>query len=342
MHRSPSLPLAGFSARLSPPVAVLWALVLAVVGAVGSRADAQFLITEVFNNPPGDSDVGFEAFEILGPPNASLSGWWLVCIDGNVSVAPYPGVVRVRVNLNGMSTGSNGLLLVRDGPTVLQPPPAAETAIAVTGPFDIFGIATFAPTFLLVHGTPPTVGTDIDVNNDGTVDVWPRNAVVIDAVSSKHYLVENSREYADDFGGTALGNVGTLVDAFYRVFDCDGSVLGWAGGDVNGVNPGPYPWLASNFGWGEGGIPPLAPEQGLDLGRPNLLDGVDENRNGVPDGCEVACPADLDGDQMIDGADLGVLLLQWGGEGSADFDLSGVVDGADLGELLLAWGPCSG
>jgi len=328
--------------RLSSLAAVLSAVVLSAVGAMGSRAEAQFVITEVLNNPPGDSDVGFEAFEILGPPNASLSGWWLVCIDGNVSVPPYPGVLRVRVNLNGMSTGSNGLLLVRDGPTVLQPPPAAGTSLGITGPFDILGIATFAPTFLLVHGTPPNVGTDIDLNNDGTVDVWPLGATVVDAVSSKHYLVENSREYADDFGGTALGNVGMLVDAFYRVFDCKGAIIGWAGGDVNGVNPGPYQWLASNFGWGEGAIPPLAPDQGPDLGHPNLLYGVDENENGIPDGCEIPCPADLDGNQTVDGADLGALLLQWGGEGPGDFDQSGEVDGADLGELLLAWGPCSG
>ncbi len=52
------------------------------------------------------------------------------------------------------------------------------------------------------------------------------------------------------------------------------------------------------------------------------------------------CPADITLDGVIDGADLGELLLQWGGPGSADFDGSGQVDGADLGELLLAWGVC--
>ncbi|MGA1392912.1 MAG: hypothetical protein ACO38W_07130, partial [Phycisphaerales bacterium] len=47
--------------------------------------------------------------------------------------------------------------------------------------------------------------------------------------------------------------------------------------------------------------------------------------------------ADLNGDGWVDGADLGLLLLQWGGAGSGDLDGNGIVDGGDLGLLLLAW-----
>jgi endonuclease I len=53
-----------------------------------------------------------------------------------------------------------------------------------------------------------------------------------------------------------------------------------------------------------------------------------------------ACPSDLTGDNMIDGADLAILLSQWGGPGSADRDGSGTVGGADLAEMLAAWGAC--
>ncbi|MBL9120874.1 MAG: hypothetical protein JNL80_13265 [Phycisphaerae bacterium] len=52
------------------------------------------------------------------------------------------------------------------------------------------------------------------------------------------------------------------------------------------------------------------------------------------------CVTDLTADGTTDGADLGVVLGQWGGRGTADFDASGTVDGADLGVLLGAWGPC--
>ena len=53
------------------------------------------------------------------------------------------------------------------------------------------------------------------------------------------------------------------------------------------------------------------------------------------------CPADLNGDGMVGGDDLGVLLGDWGGSGSSDLDGDGMVGGGDLGLLLSAWGICS-
>jgi len=52
------------------------------------------------------------------------------------------------------------------------------------------------------------------------------------------------------------------------------------------------------------------------------------------------CIGDLDGNGVVNGADLGVLLNQWGTNGSADLNGDGVVNGADLGMLLNAWGDC--
>lgn len=51
---------------------------------------------------------------------------------------------------------------------------------------------------------------------------------------------------------------------------------------------------------------------------------------------------DLDADGVVDGADLGALLAQWGpcetpGSCIADLDLDGTIDGADLGVLLANW-----
>lgn len=53
-----------------------------------------------------------------------------------------------------------------------------------------------------------------------------------------------------------------------------------------------------------------------------------------------ACPADVNADGTVDGADLGLLVGNWGGSGAGDIDASGTVDGADLGLLLSAWGAC--
>jgi hypothetical protein len=51
------------------------------------------------------------------------------------------------------------------------------------------------------------------------------------------------------------------------------------------------------------------------------------------------CPADFNGDRVVAGADLGMLLGGWGGP---DYDLNGdgIGNGADLGLLLGAWGNC--
>lgn len=58
---------------------------------------------------------------------------------------------------------------------------------------------------------------------------------------------------------------------------------------------------------------------------------------------EVECLGDLTCDDLVDGADLSVLLGLWGARGSpvfADLNLDGQVDGADLAVLLGKWGPC--
>ncbi|HMN97461.1 MAG TPA: hypothetical protein PKC90_13385, partial [Phycisphaerales bacterium] len=61
-------------------------------------------------------------------------------------------------------------------------------------------------------------------------------------------------------------------------------------------------------------------------------------------GCAYAapflCPADLNDDGIVDGADLGILLGNWGTMGVGDIDMDGDIDGADLGLLLGGFGFC--
>ena len=55
-----------------------------------------------------------------------------------------------------------------------------------------------------------------------------------------------------------------------------------------------------------------------------------------------ACPADINQNGSVDGADLTVLLQSWGpcSNCAADINQSGAVDGADLTVLLQSWGGC--
>jgi FG-GAP-like repeat len=66
---------------------------------------------------------------------------------------------------------------------------------------------------------------------------------------------------------------------------------------------------------------------------------TDENGDGIPDECQApAVNGDLDGDGLVSGSDLAILLGAWGSTNSAaDLNGNGFVDAADLGILLGAW-----
>jgi hypothetical protein len=71
----------------------------------------------------------------------------------------------------------------------------------------------------------------------------------------------------------------------------------------------------------------------------------DVNVDGVPDVCQqpTCVDADLFRDFNVNGADLGILLSQWGPSTPltvSDINSDGVVNGADLGLLLSFWGAC--
>ena len=55
--------------------------------------------------------------------------------------------------------------------------------------------------------------------------------------------------------------------------------------------------------------------------------------------CEPPCePSDLDCNGVVNGADLALLLSNWGAAGTGDIDDNGIVNGADLAQLLSNWG----
>ena len=58
--------------------------------------------------------------------------------------------------------------------------------------------------------------------------------------------------------------------------------------------------------------------------------------------CVSPCPADFNHDQRVNGADLAMMLANWGNSGTGDMNGDGVVNGTDLGLFLSGWGPCPG
>lgn len=192
-------------------------------------ASAQVFINEVFVNPPG-TDNGFEYFELRSlAPSVSLSGLWFLVIEGDGASA---GVVDQALNLGAFSTGTNGLFLWRDSATVLQPPPASGTNVHV---------ADFSPdlengsqTYLLVQSFTGSVGTDLDTDNDGILDLTPWTSVV-DAIGYREGglgTVYGAHLGFADFPASLL----FTPDVVFRLRD----TLAWIAADVNGTSPGPY------------------------------------------------------------------------------------------------------
>jgi len=128
---------------------------------------------------------------------------------------------------------------------------------------------------------------------------------------------------------TRLG-VGAQMTTFRRIAE------GWA---IEGMHEPLRDFIANS-----GGAPIAMQEGVIAVGAPNVFErnewtgAVDLYTLRVP---APTCAADLTGDGVVNGADLGMLLGDWGaGACAADLTADGVVDGADLGLLIQAWGFC--
>lgn len=227
------------------------ALAVATFTALAAAQSPVVWISEVFVNPPG-TDQGQELIELTGVPGLSLSGYFLVSIDGDGTSS---GVVDQALDLSALTLGANGVLVWRDAATVLAPAPSALSTVHV---------ADFTPdiengsnTFLLCTGPIPSVGADYDTNNDGLLD-GPLPFTVIDAIS----IVENDGAlnygFAAASGGFDAGPFAYTPDGVWRMPTCGLTPGQWVGGDVVGAAPGPYVWEVplEFFGWGTGNLPP--------------------------------------------------------------------------------------
>jgi hypothetical protein len=133
-------------------------------------------------------------------------------------------------------------------------------------------------------------------------------------------------------------------DDLGRIFVCDGSVKGFAppppgGGTASPLPPGesPFVGLATpkffRVATSRHNFDPatMATPQQQDIVLPT------QTSVSIPD-----CIADLNGDDVVNGADVALVLGAWGTRGfsDADLDFDGFVDGSDLALLLGAWGAC--
>jgi alpha-tubulin suppressor-like RCC1 family protein len=83
----------------------------------------------------------------------------------------------------------------------------------------------------------------------------------------------------------------------------------------------------------------------MNLGPCSSIAGGSHHTIAIEEQCP-QCPSSLEGNCLVNGADLGMLLSAWGScpagttGCTGDINRDGFVNGADLGILLNAWGPC--
>ncbi len=138
--------------------------------------DTVVLLNEVSPNPPG-SDGSGEFLELKSTPGIVLGGIYVVSVEGDVSPA-NDGLVTAVYNLSGKTVGSNGLILIKSSLNTLTPDPG--TTVINDATFDTGALQNGTNSFLVIQSpTAITTTTDLDTDNDGTLDL-PAGAVVQD------------------------------------------------------------------------------------------------------------------------------------------------------------------
>lgn len=289
-------------------------------------SDAQVKFSEILVNVPATSDGsvpgndnGREFIEIMSDsPNYSLDDLWILEIDGDG--AQRRGRVNQILPLQGLRTGSNGLLLWRDSGDVLLPTPATGTTIV---------IADFSPdlengstTYLLVRGLQGiSVGDDLDADNDGILDSAPWEAI-LDGFSWQDNDTTDPL-YAGQFGLPTFPYAGFTPDSY--VLKSDGTRV------VSDVLLDTYPLGPFKFDTAR-----MTPAEAFSADC-TMTPGNDNSTACPPVGIE----GDVNGDGCVNDEDLLAVLFAFGISCDAcpeDVSGNGSVDDEDLLIVLFNFG----
>lgn len=191
------------------------------------------------------------------------------------------------------------------------------------------GTGTPLPVLTLFRGLASGLGNAVPIAPDGgsagidvsLVDIdadGDRDVVTVERTSGTQTKAVSIRIDTTVPGGPLTLGTETQLPSTRPILCTRGNLDGTGGDDLYLVDAGSG---ASFVSGGSSAVPQVRPYLGV--------------RPSAP-----PCPGDLDDNGAVNGADLGMLLNQWGIAGSADLNSDGVVNGADLGVLLVGWGSC--
>ena len=265
----------------------------------------------------GTTDAN-EYIEIAGTPGASLDALTVIILGdasvtaGGVTTNLKSGAVECVVPLTGQVMGPTGFFVITLK-TVSSTGVVTQDGIAFDYPGDL-QVPTLNMenddnlTVMLVNGFTGLLNTDLDTDDNGTLDTAPWTSVndAISIVKTVHAAPTSTSEewwYAPRIPPLKDG----IAMHIYRCFPAN---LWWAGvRDI--TNPD------------------------------TITDRVGQTNFGCP-GSGNGCFGDLDGSGEVDSGDVGIVLLDTGPCSGCptDLDGSGEVDSGDVGLVLLSSGPC--
>jgi uncharacterized protein DUF3616 len=221
-----------------------------------SLTDNEFvLLSELKVNPPGTDDAPYEFIELRGSPGAQLRNIYVVVIEGDAGADP--GTARMVVDLNGVSLGANGFLVIAAPGHPYSVP--TGSAILLDSQLNTVGgaLGNGSISFFLLS-SPASIpeGEDLDGGDNGILEELPEGAVLIDAVSWTDGDTDDVL-----YGGVVLQQAQGTPDAATRLSNNSTplSAAAWFCGDLNGSNPASLaydpPNVSTNFPAGT----PLSP-----------------------------------------------------------------------------------
>lgn len=184
---------------------------------------------------------------------------------------------------------------------------------------------------LIVH-----IGLGEDEAVDEITTLWPggdtRTVAGVPAGQTWNVIPRKRLGDVDDNDVVDLADFVYFVTAFHQPFQPGSEIMDFNGDSV--VDGDDFIAFMEKY---SGPLHDCDGDGQLDLEQILADPALDADQDGMLDSCAGALPADLNGDGVVDGADLAALLADWGGSGPADLDGSGTVDGADLAMLLANW-----
>jgi uncharacterized repeat protein (TIGR01451 family) len=177
-------------------------------------------LNEVVHNTPG-ADAPNEYLEFRGTPGATIpAGTYLVEIEGDGTGA---GAVDRVFDLGGRTLGANGYLvfLQQNNTYVVDPQATVATATGAgwTGLGGANDIENGTVSLLLITAAAaPTIGTDVDADNNGVLDGVGATWTILDSVGGTDGTAGDIV-----YGAQPCGPTGFTPGSFHRIGESTGS-----------------------------------------------------------------------------------------------------------------------